>query len=133
VHAPNLAGSHAILLAKRRVEPAKTLEAAPVGNLNHRIVGVGKQTPGVYKSVRLRERARRDAEYAFDRAPQLAIADAEFGRQRLHAFSVEGAGGDPSSGRAPKTDDSIDGGTPGDELRPATQTRPESGLLCFGR
>jgi len=131
MRAPDLAGRRAILLTKRRVETAKTLKAARVGNLNHRVVRVGEKTLGVRESVRLRECARRDPEHAFDRAPQLTIADAELSRQRRHTLSVERAGRNSPSGRVSKPDDGIDRSTPGDELRPTTQARPESRLLRF--
>jgi len=131
MRAPDLAGRRAILLTKRRVEAAKTLKAARVGDLNHGVVRVGEKTLGVRESVRLRERARRDAEHAFDRAPQLTIADAELSRQRRHTLSVERAGRNSPSGRVSKPDDSIDRSTPGNELRPTTQAGPESRLLRF--
>ena len=131
MRAPHLAGRRAILLTKRRVETAKTLKAARVRNPNHRIVCVGEETLGVRESVHLREYARRDTEHAFDRAPQLTIADAELGRQRRHTLSVERAGRNSPSGRVSKPDDSIDRSTPGNELRPTTQTGPESRLLRF--
>ncbi len=118
--APHLTRCRAILLAKHRVETAQTLKAARVRNLNHGIVRVGEETLGVRESVRLRQCARRDAEHAFDRAPQLTIADAELGRQRRHTLSVERAGRNSTSGRVSKPDDRIDRRTPGNELRPTT-------------
>jgi len=104
MRAPDLAGRRAILLTKRRVEAAKTLKAARVGDLNHGVVRVGEKTLGVRESVRLRECARRDAERAGRNSP---------------------------SGRVSKPDDSIDRSTPGNELRPTTQAGPESRLLRF--
>jgi len=118
MRAPHFTRRRAILLSKHRVETAKTLKAARVRNLNHRIVRVGQETLGVRESVHLREYARRDTEHAFDRAPQLTIADAELGRQRRHTLSVERAGRNSPSGRMSKADDSIDRSTPGNELRP---------------
>jgi len=104
--APHLTRRRAILLTKRRVETAKTLKAARVRDLNHGIVRVGEETLGVRESVRLRECARRDAERAGRNSP---------------------------SGRVSKPNDGVDRSTPGTELRPTTEARPESRLLRFDR